>query len=419
MRVIADLHIHSKYSRACSKDLELSNIARWCEKKGIEVCATGDFTHPVWFSDIKNELEETSEGAYELKSKKSPTKFILGTEISCIYKKNDQVRRLHHNVYFPKLADVEKFIKALEDRGCNLRSDGRPIIGLSSQELLKIMLDISSESIIIPAHAWTPWFAIFGSKSGYDSIEECFEDLTPHVHAIETGLSSDPPMNWRLSALDKIMLVSNSDAHSLPNLGREANAFDLEEINYKNIFDIIRNCETKKFLFTIEFYPEEGKYHYDGHRDCKVRFSPAESKKHRGICPQCGKKLTLGVMNRVDKLADYDDGRKPKNFVPYKSIVPLDEILAEVFDQGVKTKKVNEAYEAMINKLGTEFEILLDTPVEEIKTHFGEMAGEAISRVREGRMIVEPGYDGEFGTVKIFSQEEKEAGKPKQKALFS
>jgi DNA helicase-2/ATP-dependent DNA helicase PcrA len=221
-----------------------------------------------------------------------------------------------------------------------------------------------------------------------------------------------------LSALDKVMLVSNSDAHSLPNLGREANAFDLEEINYKNIFDIIRNRDTKKFLFTIEFYPEEGKYHYDGHRDCKVRFSPAESKKHKGICPQCGKKLTLGVMNRVDKLADHNDGRKPKNFVPFKSIVPLAEILAEVFDQGVKTKKVTEVYEAMITKLGSEFEILLDISIEEIKKEFGDMIGEAINRVRQGKMIVEPGYDGEFGTVKIFSQKEKVAGKPKQKALF-
>jgi len=418
MRVIADLHIHSKYSRACSKELELPNIAKWCEKKGISVCATGDFTHPGWFSSIREELEETGPGVFELKSKKSPTKFILGTEISCIYKKNDQVRRLHHNVFFPKISDVEKFNNALEERGCNLKSDGRPIIGLQSKELLKIALDIDEKAMLIPAHAWTPWFAIFGSKSGYDSIEECFEYLSPHVHAIETGLSSDPAMNWRLSSLDNIMLVSNSDAHSLPKLGREANVFELDEVSYENIFNIIRNHDTKKFLYTIEFYPEEGKYHYDGHRDCNLRLSPKESAKHKGICPQCGKKLTLGVMNRVDKLADHDDGRKPKNFVPFKSIVPLEEILSEVFDKGVKTKIVSETYEAMIDKLGSEFDILLDIDINKIKSEFGDMAAEAIKRVREGEMIVEPGYDGEFGTVKIFSKKEKDTGKPKQKALF-
>lgn len=418
MRVIADLHIHSKYSRACSKELELPNIAHWCEKKGIGVCATGDFTHPGWFTSIREELEEIGPGVFELRSKKSPTKFVLGTEISCIYKKNDQVRRLHHNIFFSKINDVEKFNNALEERGCNLKSDGRPIIGLQSKELLKIVLDINENAMLIPAHAWTPWFAIFGSKSGYDSIEECFEDLSPHVHAIETGLSSDPAMNWRLSGLDNIALVSNSDAHSLSKLGREANAFDLEDVNYRNIFDILRERDTKKFLYTIEFYPEEGKYHYDGHRDCNLRFSPKESAKHKGICPQCGKKLTLGVMNRVDKLADHEDGRKPKNFVPYKSIVPLEEILSEVFNKGVKTKIVSETYETMISKIGSEFEILLDVDIEIIKKDFGEMISEAIRRVREGEMIIEPGYDGEFGRVKIFSKEEKESGKPKQKALF-
>jgi len=418
MRVIADLHIHSKYSRACSKELELPNIAKWCDKKGIGICATGDFTHPAWFSDIKNELEETGDGIYELKSKKSPTKFVLGTEISCIYKKNDQCRRLHHNVFFPKIENVQKFNDQLEERGCNIKSDGRPIIGIKSKDLLEIALGINEEAMLIPAHAWTPWFAIFGSKSGYDSIEECFEDLSPHIHAIETGLSSDPAMNWQLSALDNIMLVSNSDAHSLPNLGREANVFDLEEISYKNIFDIIRNHDTKKFLFTVEFYPEEGKYHYDGHRDCKISFSPEETAKHKGICPKCGKKLTLGVMHRVDKLANEKIGRKPENFVPYKNLVPLGEILGEVYGKGVKTKTVQTAYEEMIEKLGTEFSILLDIPVEEIKKLSGEMTAEAIRRVREGEMIVEPGYDGEYGVVKIFSKEEKEAGKPKQKALF-
>lgn len=418
MRVIADLHIHSKYSRACSKELELPNIAGWCAKKGINVCATGDFTHPAWFASIREELEETGPGIFELKSKKSPTKFVLGTEISCIYKKNDQVRRLHHNLFFPKISDVQKFNDRLEGRGCNLKSDGRPIIGLSSKDLLQVALDVNEEAILIPAHAWTPWFAIFGSKSGYDSIQECFEDLSPHVGAIETGLSSDPPMNWRLTALDKIALVSNSDAHSLPNLGREANVFDMDEVSYKNIFSTIHSHDPKKFLFTIEFYPEEGKYHYDGHRDCGVCLSPEETARHKGICPNCGKKLTLGVMHRVDKLADEPVGREPENFIPYRNLVPLDEILAEVCGKGVKTKTVQSMYEELLAKLGTEFEILLDIPAEVIRKSFGEMAGEAIRRVREGEMLVEPGYDGEYGVVKIFSREEKEAGRPKQKALF-
>lgn len=418
MRVIADLHIHSKYSRACSKDLELPNIAHWCEKKGIGAVATGDFTHPAWFASIREELEETGDGIYGLKSKESPTRFVLGTEISCIYKKNDQVRRLHHNLFFPKISDVQKFNDRLESRGCNLKSDGRPIIGLSSKDLLQVALDVNEEAILIPAHAWTPWFAIFGSKSGYDSIEECFEGLAGNVFAIETGLSSDPAMNWRLSALDNITLVSNSDAHSLPNLGREANVFEIEEASYKNIFSIVRERDPKRFLFTVEFYPEEGKYHYDGHRDCKVCFSPEETARHKGICPRCGKKLTLGVMHRVDKLADEPVGREPKNSIPYRNLVPLGEILAEVYGKGVKTKTVQTAYEEMIAKIGTEFEILLDIPIEEIKNNLGDMTAEAIRRVREGDMIVEPGYDGEYGRVKIFSREEKEAGRPRQKALF-
>ncbi|MBU0648522.1 endonuclease Q family protein [Patescibacteria group bacterium] len=418
MRVIADLHIHSKYSRSCSQALTLENIAKWCEKKGIDLVSTADFTHPAWFGSIKSELVETAPGIFMLKNKKSPCKFILGTEISCIYSKGGQVRRLHHCVYVPDLKSAEKLIKKLESRKCNLHSDGRPIIGMPSKELLKILLDISESSMLIPAHAWTPWFAIFGSKSGYDSIEQCFEELSSHICAIETGLSSDPAMNRRLSGLDNIFLVSNSDAHSSANLGREANVFDLDEITYENVFNILRRRDAKKFLFTIEFYPEEGKYHFDGHRECKVRFSPAKTKKHKGICPECGKKLTLGVMNRVDNLADRKEEEGQKNYVPFKSIVPLDVILSEVFDQGKKTKKVLQTYEKMIAELGPEFEILLDKPIADIESAFGEVAAQAIQRVRDGKLIIEPGYDGEYGTVKIFSDKEKKLNKPAQKALF-
>ncbi|MDD4995047.1 MAG: endonuclease Q family protein [Patescibacteria group bacterium] len=418
MRVIADLHIHSKYSRSCSPELTLANIAAGCEKKGIQVVSTADFTYPAWIESIKSELAECGPGIFELKNKKSSTKFILGTEISCIYKKSGAVRRVHHNIYLPSIAAIEKFIAALEKRGCNLRSDGRPIVGVTSKEILQMLLDITDEAMLIPAHAWTPWFAIFGSKSGYDSIEECFDELAPHIHAIETGLSSDPAMNWRCSKLDNIMLVSNSDAHSPGNLGREANVFELDDINYNNIFDILRKRDTKKFLYTIEFYPEEGKYHYDGHRECGVRFKPAETKKNKEICPKCGKKLTLGVLNRVDNLADNAEGRRPEGAVPYRSMVPLAEIISEAVDQGAKTKKVLQIYNEMINEFGSEFGVLLDTEIKNIEKKFGDMIAEAVARARDGRLIINPGYDGEYGTVKLFSDEEKLSKKPSQKALF-
>src|SRR3989338_2495889 len=302
MRTILDFHIHSKYSRACSKQLELPTIAMACEKKGINIVATGDFTHPAWFSSIQEELTEGTEGIFKLKKGKSPTRFVLATELSCIYKHRDAVRRLHHIVLAPSLEAVAKLNKKLEDRGCNIRSDGRPILGLPSKDLLSTLLDIDERFELIPAHAWTPWFAVFGSKSGYDSLEECFEELTPRIHAIETGLSSDPPMNRRLSALDDIILVSNSDAHSPDKLGREANVFDMTGGTYQEILDILHGPERHKFLYTIEFYPEEGKYHMDGHRDCDVCLDPEESKRNGNKCPRCGKTLTLGVLHRVAEL---------------------------------------------------------------------------------------------------------------------
>lgn len=406
MKVIADFHIHSKYSRACSSALELPNIAKACERKGIDVVSTGDFTHPAWFAAIQEHLREEMEGIFVLRDGSSRTKFLLGTELACIYSHRDAVRRLHLCVFAPSIAAVAQLNKTLEERGCNLRSDGRPILGLSAKALLQIMLDIDPAFMMVPAHAWTPWFAVFGSKSGYDSLEECFEELTPHIRAIETGLSSDPLMNRRLSQLDGITLISNSDAHSLDNLGREANVFELETMTYRAITDAITTGDRAKFLYTIEFYPEEGKYHYDGHRDCGVALHPRESKRAGSVCLQCKKPLTIGVMNRVEELADRTEDAVPmEQFVGYKKIVPLAEIIADIESVGAKSKRVREMYDRVIREIGNEFFVLLDASADAIATSAGPTIAEAILRVREGRITVEPGYDGVYGKVRIFDDE--------------
>jgi len=409
MRTILDFHIHSKYSRACSKQLELPTIAMACEKKGINIVATGDFTHPAWFSSIQEELTEGTEGIFKLKKGKSPTRFVLATELSCIYKHRDAVRRLHHIVLAPSLEAVAKLNKKLEDRGCNIRSDGRPILGLPSKDLLSTLLDIDERFELIPAHAWTPWFAVFGSKSGYNSLEECFEELTPRIHAIETGLSSDPPMNRRLSALDDIILVSNSDAHSPDKLGREANVFDMSAGTYTELLDILRGPERHKFLHTIEFYPEEGKYHMDGHRDCDVCLDPEESKRNGNKCPRCKKMLTLGVLHRVAELADRTQDAIPTSgnaVVPHKSIVPLLDLIASVMHVGSASKKVKALYDMLVNELGNEFHVLLDSSHEDIERVGGVAIAEGVKRMREGALYISPGYDGVFGTVQVLAPDE-------------
>lgn len=403
--IILDLHLHSKYSRACSKELELPKIALAAERKGIDIMATSDFTHPLWFEHIKENLTEETKGIYRVKNLKSKTRFILGTEVSCIYKDKDKVRRLHLILLAPSIKAVEKFNQILTEKGVNIRSDGRPIMGLSAKEVLKIVLSIDKNFMMIPAHAWTPWFSIFGSKSGYDSLEECFEELTPHIKAIETGLSSDPTMNHLLSSLDNITLVSNSDAHSLEKLGREANVLafgDNEEVNFLKIKEIIETGDKKRFLYTIEFFPEEGKYHFDGHRDCGISFSPEETKKHGGLCPKCKKKLTIGVLNRVVELADRQEKNIPNGFIPHKYIVPLKEIIASVLEVGVASKKVNAEYENLINGLGSEFFILLKADIKEIgKCCNNKNIAMAISNMRSGLVRATPGYDGEFGKIKV------------------
>lgn len=432
MEKILDLHIHSKYSRACSPDLELPKIAAMCVKKGIDIVATGDFTHPKWFEHIKENLEEVGKtGLFELKTspQSSPykgeetpkTKFILGTEISCIYKDKDKTRRVHLLIFAPSLQAVEKINDDFDKLGLNRRSDGRPIIGMSAKKLLQLILKADKRCFMIPAHAWTPWYAIFGSKSGYDSLEECFEELTPQIGAIETGLSSDPTMNHRLEKLDKITLVSNSDAHSLEKLGREANVFSFakeSEITYDEIKKIIFTGDRKKFLCTIEFYPEEGMYQYDGHAVCGVCLSPKQSKKEKNICPKCKKPLVIGVEHRVDDLASREVSEIPwEKFIPHKYIVPLAEILSQILQVGPKSKKVVAEYEHLVKNIGSEFYILIKASEKEISQHTKYPAlWSAINNMRSGRIDLSPGYDGVYGKIGLIG--EKEIIKPMQKQLI-
>ena len=421
MKFVADFHIHSRYSRATSPQMDLRNLDKWAKIKGVKVLGTGDFTHPEWFKSLKKELEPAEVGLFKLKASDSPTRFILTSEISCIYSKKNKVRKIHILVFAPSFDAVEKINAQLGWIG-NIKSDGRPILGLDAKELAKIVLNVSSDCLIIPAHIWTPWFSIFGSKSGFDSIEECFEDYSKYIYALETGLSSDPAMNWRLSALDKITLISNSDAHSGPKLGREANVFDTG-ISYSAIAEAIKSKDlpaqagNKKFLYTIEFFPEEGKYHYDGHRTCKIRLSPQESKKYNNICPNCGKPLTIGVLNRVEELADRPEGFKPNNFIPFKSLIPLEEIIAE--SQGTLSggKEVLREYNNLIEKVGNEFKILLESSKEELERVTTPEIAEGILKMREGKVSIDPGFDGVYGKIKIFSKGEQKKTS-KQKTLF-
>jgi len=420
MQYICDFHIHSKYSRATSKETNLDNLEKWARIKGIQVIGTGDFTHPQWLKELKENLEPAEEGLFRLKKSDSGVRFILTVEISSIYSKNNRTRKIHNIIFAPNFEIVEKINAHLGWVG-NLKSDGRPILGLDAKELAKIVLNISSDCLIVPAHAWTPWFSIFGSNSGFDSIEECFDEYSKYIYAIETGLSSDPAMNWRLSSLDNITLISNSDAHSPAKLGREANVFDLKKINYINILKAIKEprSEDNKLLYTIEFFPEEGKYHFDGHRNCKVCLSPEESKKYNNLCPRCGKPLTIGVMNRVNQLADRPEGARPAKTIPFKSLVPLEEIIADSLGVGVGTKRVNEYYKELVKRFSSEFNILLNVKAEEITAANLPEIAEGITRVREGKINVSPGYDGEYGKVSIFQEEgEKPIVKGGQKTLF-
>lgn len=412
MKFIADLHIHSKYSRATSKDMELEGLSRWAKLKGINLLASGDFTHPFWFAELKKKLKPAEEGFFEYNG----VHFILSAEISSIYSKNGRTRKIHNLVYSPSFEIVEKLNRELGKIG-NLTSDGRPILGLDSEKLADIVYNVSNYCVIIPAHAWTPWFSIFGSNSGFDSIEECFGKYTKNIFAIETGLSSDPAMNWRLSKLDNISLISCSDAHSPQKLGREVCVFDTE-MNYKSMFSAIRRRDKSKFLLTVEFFPEEGKYHFDGHRNCKVRWSPSETQKHNGLCQVCLKPVTVGVMNRVDKLADREDGFKPENSIPFRNLIPLAEIIAEAKGVGVGTKGVEAEYMKAVHRFGSEFKVLLDVPEKELRESLDSKLAEGIIGVRQGKVSIAPGFDGEYGKIKIFGEQEEIKPAQEQIGLF-
>lgn len=404
MKIVCDFHIHSRFARATSKELTILNLDIWAKKKGISIMGTGDCTHPVWFKELRGELESAEQGLYKRKNG-GDTRFVLSAEISCIYSKGGKVRRVHLILLIPSFEAAEKINAQLSQRG-NIRSDGRPILGIDAKEIVKIALDADPICMIIPAHAWTPWFSVFGSKSGFNSLEECFDEYTKYIYAIETGLSSDPAMNRRLSALDNIALLSNSDSHSLEKIGREVNVFNTG-MSYGEIIDSIKTKDLKKFLYTIEFFPEEGKYHHDGHRLCNISLSPEESQKQKNICPVCKKPLTIGVLNRVVELADRPEGSWPKGVVPFKRLIPLQEIVAEAQDSGVGTKRGKKEYENLIKVFGNEFFVLLDAPEQELKNATTHEIAEGIIRVREGKVIIIPGYDGEYGKIQIFSKEDR------------
>jgi uncharacterized protein (TIGR00375 family) len=427
MKFIADLHVHSKYSRATSPEMCPEGLWRWAQLKGITVVGTGDFTHPEYFRELEEKLEPGPQGLFTLKepfrrgevpaSCRSDVYFLLQAEISSIYSKGGRTRKVHSIVFAPGLEKAREINGKLAETG-NLHSDGRPILGLDARRLLEIVLDVSPDCMVIPAHAWTPHFSVFGAASGFDSLRECYEDLAPHIYAIETGLSSDPPMNRRLSALDGITLLSNSDAHSPSKLGREANVFETET-SYSHLTDAVRT--RKGFGGTIEFFPEEGKYHMDGHRNCGVSMTPEATKLNGYLCPACGRKLTVGVMHRVDDLAD----RKESKEEAYRSIIPLVEIIAEVMGRGVNTKGVRTRYFDLLSALGNEFFVLLDAPLSDIERAGGEGLSRAIEMMRAGEVHIEPGYDGVFGKISILGSSEKKAraakkkkGRGPQKSLF-
>jgi DNA helicase-2/ATP-dependent DNA helicase PcrA len=412
MKIVADLHVHSKYSRACSQELTLHNNAAACMKKGVNLLGTGDFTHPDWFKEIETHLDEREPGLFGLKDgSHAQMRFMITTEVAQIYKKGGKTRRIHNLLFVPSISSAKKVIAWLTDRGHNLKSDGRPILGIDSEELYKHLRDIDERIVLTPAHAWTPWFSVFGSKSGFDSLEECFGSMTPYVYAIETGLSSDPIMNRSLSLLDGVSLISNSDAHGPANFGREANVFEVEASKYSfdEMIRILRERDRKAFLYTIEFFPEEGKYHIDGHLACSFSCEPDETKRLGGKCPTCGKPITVGVLSRVNDLADRL--RTPEvmqGHVPFKSIVPLPMLIADACHVRTTTgKKVSAYYEKLVSELGSEFYILLEASIADIAHASTAKIAEAVRRMRVHDVQISPGFDGKFGVVRVFTDKEQ------------
>jgi uncharacterized protein (TIGR00375 family) len=400
MRIIADLHLHSHYSRATSRDMDVENMARWAKVKGITLLGTGDFTHPVWLRELRAKLKPTDRGLFT----HDGSHFMLTVEVSNIYTTGGRLRKIHNVIFAPSFEVVER-INAVLGRFGNLMADGRPTLTIPTDRMVEYLMEISGDCMLVPAHVWTPWFSLYGSMSGFDAIADCFGDQLEHIAAVETGLSSDPPMNWRLSELDRVMLLSNSDAHSPAKLGREANVFACD-LDYFTILRVLREKDTSRFPYTIEFFPEEGKYHYDGHRNCNRRMTPQETKAHGGRCPVCGKSPTVGVLHRVELLADREDGFVPENAVPYRNLIPLEEIVAEANGAKPGTTGVREEYLKLCKAFGGEFNVLLDAPVEEVFKLSGARVAEGLRRVREGRVRIAPGYDGVFGEISIFKDGE-------------
>jgi uncharacterized protein (TIGR00375 family) len=431
MKFVADLHIHSKYSRATSRDMVLETLAPWAKVKGIGLLATGDFTHPEWLFLMKEKLEPMGNGFLRLKNGTTvldgppfrglpamgrSVAFILSSELSFIYSKGGKVRKIHVMVLAPDFESVERINRRLQAVG-NLVSDGRPILGLDVRLFCRMVAETAPRAVVIPSHVWTPWFSLFGANSGFDTIEECFEEMTPSIFALETGLSSDPPMNWRLSALDRFALVSNSDAHSPSKIGREANVFDTD-FSFRGLLDALRTNDPAKFLYTVEFFPEEGKYHYDGHRKCGVVCPPRESMKTGDLCPKCGKKLTIGVLHRVEELADRPSGEGRPGRIPYKNLVPLNEIIAEALGKTPECQGVWDLYFRFIHEFGDEHAILTDVPVADLARVAPDKVAEAVDRMRKGEVSIAPGHDGEYGRIRIFGDGSQAEACTPQLSLF-
>lgn len=414
MDYIVDLHIHSPFSRATSKESTLSGLAAWARVKGIQVVGSGDFTHPGWFSRLKEELEPAEPGLYRLRNEEvipsplpgvtpspGPLRFLLSAEVSSIYKRHGATRKVHNLLYVPDFDSAERINTRLAAIG-NIKSDGRPILGLDSRDLLEILLEEAPGGFLVPAHIWTPWFSLFGSRSGFNTIEECFGDLASHVFALETGLSSDPEMNRLISALDGLALISNSDCHSPAKLGREANLLSTC-FDFFSMRDAIRGNNLETFPGTVEFFPEEGKYHADGHRGCDVCLDPLETRRLGMRCPVCAKPLTVGVQHRVMELADREEARFPEGAPRFFSLIPLTEILGEILDVGPASKEVMRHYSLAIARFGSELGLLLHAPLEEISL-YSPLLGEAVGRVRSGKVLRKPGYDGEYGVIRVFGE---------------
>jgi len=435
MEFVADLHLHSKYSRAVSRDMNLENMALWASKKGLDILSATDWTHPLWLREIREALVEDTKGLFKLKSQKdNKTKFILSVEVSSIYSQGGQTRRIHNLIFSPSFETSEKINAALVKRGCNLNSDGRPIIGLSSIALYELVFSIDKDTMIIPCHAWTPWFSLYGSNSGFDSIEECFGEFADKIYAIETGLSSDPYMNWQIKELENRSIVSSSDAHSMAKMGREATVFKStkDKLSYQDIVDAIKQkSDDTKISYTIEFYPEEGKYHYTGHRNCNFVQDPNQTKENGDICPVCKRTLTVGVMHRVEELAQNHklfpetakinpNGVKwivdpAKKHPPFVKLVPLNEIIAEALFSTVASQKVKDLFNSLCLKFGSELNILLKTPVADIQKEAGVRIAEGVARVRKGDIVILPGFDGQYGVVKIW--DDKKTSEKQEEAV--